>query len=130
MVVYEIHVVAEGLHHGTELLLAWDVHGRDLGGGQSRLVLPSVGLIGHHAERHGQKEVATALEGPRVAPQHVEALALRVTMRLEDGVVGESATAMALLVQIQGSTIDTLAFLDLLLFGTTKELLHRVFEIE
>jgi len=37
---------------------------------------------------------------------------------------------VAVLIQVQRATIDTLPFLDLLLFGAIKELLHRILEVE
>ena len=63
VVIYQVDVMAEWLHDGSELLLfVRNSHRRDLRRRQIRLVLAGVGLVGHHAEGHGEEEVATALE--------------------------------------------------------------------
>lgn len=102
MVIYQINVMAKRLHDGTELGLAWDGNGRDLRRSQIGFVWSSIRLIGHHAESYGQEEVASALEGSRVTPKHVEAFPIGgLPVGLEQRVVGVSAsTAVTLFIQI------------------------------
>lgn len=84
VVINQVHVVAERLHHGTKLWLVWDGDCWDLRGSQIWLVLSSVGLVGHHAKSDGQEEIATALEGSRVTLEYVEAFTISLTMGLEE----------------------------------------------
>lgn len=52
-------------------------------------------------------------------------------MRLEEGVVGVGArAAVALFIQVQRSTIDTLSFLDLLLLLSAEQLLHWILQVQ
>lgn len=52
-------------------------------------------------------------------------------MRLEEGVVSVGArTAVALFIQVQRSTIDTLSFLDLLLLLSAEQLLHWILQVQ
>lgn len=83
MIVDGFDVSALKLLEETKLLLVRYAHRLNLRGAQVWLLLPRVRLICHHTESHREEEVATAVEGARVALENVEALVVGIVVRLE-----------------------------------------------
>jgi len=80
VVVDGFNVSALKLLEEAKLLLVRYAHRLDLWRAQVWLLLSRVRLISHHAESHCEEEIATAVEGARVALENVEALVVGIVV--------------------------------------------------
>lgn len=80
MIVDGFDVSALKLLEEAKLLLVRYAHRLDLWRAQVRLLLSRVRLTSHHAESHSEEEIATAVEGARVALENVEALMVGIVV--------------------------------------------------